>query len=140
MDFEQGYRATRQGWIDGVLAYYPGTPKVSYITPWDEMAAWEKTAVKKLFERVREILLPGVSAGVRVSREHGGYLVCSIWNVLMFELLQEPKASYIKHFDQLDHWQQQADIKMFEAIESAIQQLPSNVISPGVAKREKNEG
>lgn len=122
MDFEQGYRATRQAWIDGVTTFYSGTPKPSYITPWDEMAEWEKEAVKKLFMHVRDILLLSLKSGTHISREHGGYLVCSIWNVLMFELLHDPKPSYVKHFDQLDAWQQKTDIQMFEAIESAVQQ------------------
>lgn len=122
MDFEQGSRSTRQAWIDGVTAFYPGTPKPSYITSWDEMAEWEKTAVQKLFTHVRAILLPGLQSGIALSREHGGYLVCSIWNTLMFELLHDPKPSYVKHFDQLDEWQQKTDIKMFEAIELAVQQ------------------
>lgn len=122
MDFEQGYRSTRQAWIDGVTTFYPGTPKSSYITPWDEMAPWEQTAVEKLFAHVRATLLPGLKSGICISREHGGYLVCSIWNALMFELLRDPKPSYVKHFDQLDEWQQKTDIKMFEAIEAAVRQ------------------
>ncbi len=122
MDFEQGYRSTRQAWITGVITFYPGTPKPSYITPWDEMAAWEQEAVKKLFESIRALIMPGLKNGIHVSREHGGYLVCSIWNVLMFELLRDPKPSYIKHFDQLDEWQQKTNMKMFEAIEAAVLQ------------------
>lgn len=122
MDFEQGYRLTRLAWINGVTAFYPGTPKPSYITPWDEMAEWEKEAVKKLFERVRDIILPGLKNGIQISHEYGGYLVCSIWNVLMFELLDDPKPSYVKHFNLLDEWQQKTDMKMFEAIESAVLQ------------------
>jgi hypothetical protein len=119
MDLEQGYRLTRQAWIDGVNTFYPGTPKPSYITPWDEMPEWEKEAVKKLFDRVRDIILPGLRSGIQISREHGGYLVCSIWNAVIFELLRDPKPSYVKHFNQLDEWQQKTDIKMFEAVESA---------------------
>ncbi|MGH2508077.1 MAG: hypothetical protein ACRDHZ_11835 [Ktedonobacteraceae bacterium] len=122
MDFEHGYRATRQAWIDGVTTFYPGPPKASYITPWDEMAEWEQAAVKKLFTHVRAIILPGLKDGIQLSRAHGGYLVCSIWNALMFELLRDPKPSYVKHFDQLDEWQQKTDGKMFEAIEAAALQ------------------
>lgn len=122
MNFEQGYRLTRQAWINGVTAFYPGTPKPSYITPWDGMAEWEKEAVKRLFERVRDIILPGLKNGIQIPHEYGGYLVCSIWNVLMFELLRDPKPSYVKHFNLLDEWQQKTDMKMFEAIESAVLQ------------------
>ena len=40
----------------------------------------------------------------------------------MFQLLREPKPSYVKHFNELDAWQQKTDIKMFEAIEAAVLQ------------------
>lgn len=121
MDFEQGYRLTRQAWIDGVSAFHPA-PKESYTLPWEKMPAWEQEAVKALYQHVRNIILPGLKEDMRISREHGGYLVCSIWNVLMFQLLRDPKPSYVKHFNELDAWQQKTDIKMFEAIEASVLQ------------------
>jgi hypothetical protein len=119
---EQGWLSTRQAWIDGVNEHYPGTLKPSYIKPWSEMDAWEQEAIKLLYQHVRAITLPSLEQGTRIPREHGGYLVCSIWNVLIFQLLREPKPSYVKHFDQLEGWQQQADTKMFEAIEASVLQ------------------
>jgi hypothetical protein len=107
----------RQAWIDGVNAYYPGTPKPSYVTPWEQMDTWEQEAVTLLHQQVRTIILPLLQQGIRLPHEHGGYLVCSIWNALMFQLLHTPKPSYVKHFHQLDEWQQKTDMKMFEAIE-----------------------
>lgn len=121
MDFEQGYRLTRQAWIDGVNTFHP-TPKESYTLPWEKMPPWEQEAVKALYQHVRSTILPTLKDGIRIPREHGGYLVCSIWNVLMFQLLREPKPSYVKHFNELDEWQQKTDIKMFEAIEAAVLQ------------------
>ncbi|MBA2284140.1 MAG: hypothetical protein H0W02_01515 [Ktedonobacteraceae bacterium] len=121
MDFEQGYRLTRQAWIDGVKAFHP-TPKEAYILPWEKMSSWEQEAVKALYQHVRNIILPGLKEDIRISPEHGGYLVCSIWNVLMFQLLRDPKPSYVKHFNELDEWQQKTDIKMFEAIEATVLQ------------------
>ncbi|QBD76424.1 hypothetical protein EPA93_10545 [Ktedonosporobacter rubrisoli] len=121
MDFEQGYRLTRQAWIDGVNEFHP-TPKESYTLAWEKMPSWEQEAVKSLYHAVRDILLPSLQQGVRIPREHGGYLVSAIWNVLMFQLLHTPKPSYVKHFDELEKWQQKTDIKMFEAIESAMLQ------------------
>lgn len=121
MDFEEGYRLTRQAWIDGVNAFHP-SPKESYTLPWEKMSSWEQEAVKILYHEVRGILLPGLKQGIRIPREHGGYLVSAIWNVLMFRLLRDPKSSYVKHFNDLDEWQQKTDIKMFEAIESAVLQ------------------
>jgi hypothetical protein len=40
----------------------------------------------------------------------------------MFQLLRDPKPSYVKHFNELDAWQQKTDIKMFEAIEASVLQ------------------
>jgi hypothetical protein len=119
---EQGWRATRQAWVDGVIAFYPGTPKQSYIKPWNEIDKWEQQAVKMLYSHIRAIILPTIQAGKEIPLEHGGYLVCSIWNVLVLQLLDNPKPSYIKHFDQLDNWQQRTDIKMFEAIRDSVLQ------------------
>ena len=121
MDFEQGYRLTRQAWIDGVNAFHP-TPKESYTLPWEKMSSWEQEAVKALYQHVCTIILPGLKEDVRIQHEHGGYLVCSIWNVLMFQLLHDPKPSYVKHFHELDEWQRKTDIKMFEAIELSVLQ------------------
>lgn len=121
MDFEQGYRLIRQAWIDGVNAFHPA-PKESYTLPWEQMSPWEQEAVKALYQHVRNIILPSLKEDIRIPREHGGHLVCSIWNVLMFQLLRDPKPSYVKHFTELDEWQQKTDIKMFEAIERAVLQ------------------
>ncbi len=115
-----------QGWIDGINEYFPGTPKLSYIKPWAELDAWEQEAIKLLYQHVRSIILPPMEQGYSISQEHGGCLVCSIWNILMFQLLHDPKPSYVKHFDQLDEWQQKTDIKMFEAIESSVRQEMNN--------------
>ncbi|MBV8694404.1 MAG: hypothetical protein JO183_02840 [Ktedonobacteraceae bacterium] len=121
MEFEQGYRSTRQAWIDGVNQFH-SAPKETYTLPWEKMASWEQEAVKSLYHEVRSLILPGLKKGIRLPPEHGGYLVSAIWNVLMFQLLGEPKPSYVKHFDDLDAWQQKTDIKMFEAIEAAVLQ------------------
>lgn len=126
---EQGYLATRQAWINGVNEHFPGTPKPSYVTPWDEMDAWEQEAVKQLFTHVSAVIQPSLEAGIHIPPEHGGYLVASVWNVLMFQLLHEPKPSYVKHFNELDEWQQQTDIKMFQAIESTLSQKLSSLKS-----------
>jgi hypothetical protein len=88
----------------------------------EEMPSWEQEAVKMLYHEVREILFPYLKQGIRIPREHGGYLVSALRNVLMFQLLRDPKPSYVKHFDQLDEWQQKTDIKMFEAIEASVLQ------------------
>lgn len=121
MDFEQGYRSTRQAWIDGVTTFHPD-PKESYTLSWEHMPSWEQEAVKSLYHEVRSIIMPGLKQGIHIPREHGGYLVSALWNVLMYQFLREPKASYVKHFNQLDEWQQKTDIKMFEAIEVAVLQ------------------
>ena len=119
MDFEQGYRSTRQAWIDGVNEFHP-QPKASYVLPWEAMASWEQEAIKALYQHVRALLLPSLKEAITIPRAHGGYLVCSIWNVLMFQLLRDPKPAYVKHFNELDEWQQKTDIKMFEAIEASV--------------------
>ncbi len=37
-------RVFREAWIAGVNAHYPGEPKASYVTPWDDTPDWERDA------------------------------------------------------------------------------------------------
>jgi hypothetical protein len=66
---EQGYRATRQAWIDGVNKFYPGVPKQSYVLPWDEMPEWEQEAVKALYHHVQQVILLSLQASIKIPRE-----------------------------------------------------------------------
>jgi hypothetical protein len=122
MELEHQARLLRQAWIRGVEQYYPGEPKAGYIAEWDNIAEWEREALRQLYSHVRNIVEPALKNGVAIPAEHGGHLVSSVWNILMFQLLKEPKPSYVKHFNQLDEWQQKTDIAMFEAIVQTITQ------------------
>jgi hypothetical protein len=78
--------------------------------------------VKMLYSHTQATIPPTLQASKEIPPEHGGYLVCSIWNILVLQLLDAPKASHIKHFNELDEWQQKTDIKMFEAIRDSVTQ------------------
>src|SRR6266849_8626284 len=42
VDREADGRFFREAWIQGVKRYFPGTPKESYIAPWEAMREWEQ--------------------------------------------------------------------------------------------------
>lgn len=52
MPNEQG-RVFREAWIAGVKKRFPGEPKPSYITPWDETPDWERTSAAAVYDQVR---------------------------------------------------------------------------------------
>jgi hypothetical protein len=43
----------REAWITGVMQHYPGEPKPSYISPWDETPEWERESAAAVYDQVR---------------------------------------------------------------------------------------
>jgi hypothetical protein len=54
---EQG-RVFREAWIAGVKKYFPGEPKSSYITPWDQTPDWERASAAAVYDQVRALSRP----------------------------------------------------------------------------------
>jgi hypothetical protein len=54
---EQG-RIFREAWIIGVNKHYPGTPKDSYITPWEDTPETDSD----IFEHIEDALRGGAQA------------------------------------------------------------------------------
>jgi len=53
LQVERG-RVFREAWIASVTTYYPGEPKPSYLTPWDDTPSWEPGRSAKSFWLVIE--------------------------------------------------------------------------------------
>lgn len=49
-------RAFREAWIAGVTRHYPGKPKVSYVTPWEETPEWERESAAAVYNQVRAFI------------------------------------------------------------------------------------
>ncbi len=122
MNREEEGRVFRNAWIAGVRQHYPGTPKPSYITPWEEMQEWEQQAAIATYEQVHQFVLLTNGGTQRLTREQKGRFVCLCWIGQIYCFFATPKESYIADWEQLPEWQRETDITIFETIERTVQQ------------------
>jgi hypothetical protein len=115
-------RLVREAWIAGVKSHFPGEPKASYITSWEEMPDWERAIVVALYDQVRGVVLAGVQPGqqVRLTPEQGGRLVRVVWVQQVYKHFPDPKETYVQAWEQMPEWERQTDTDMFAAIEGAV--------------------
>jgi hypothetical protein len=115
---EQG-RVFREAWIAGVKHHYPGEPKPSYITPWDETPDWERQSAAAVYEQVRVFVELSGGTTVKLSREQKGRFVALCWIAQIYKHIPDPKPAYVADWDDLPEWQQETDADIFERIERA---------------------
>ena len=115
-------RLVREAWIAGVKRYFPGEPKASYISPWEEMPDWERAIVVALYDQVRGVVLAGVQNGqtVRLTPEQGGRLVRVVWVQQVYKHFPDPKETYVQSWELMPEWERLTDTDMFTAIEGAV--------------------
>ncbi|MFG1815597.1 hypothetical protein ACGFIF_17645 [Kribbella sp. NPDC049174] len=116
MQVEPG-RVFREAWIDGVKQHYPGEPKPSYITPWDETPAWERASAAAVYEQVRTFIETSEGATAKLSRPQKGRFVALCWIAQIYKHFPNPKPSYVADWDDLPAWQRETDADIFERIE-----------------------
>ncbi|WP_067665819.1 hypothetical protein [Nocardia miyunensis] len=113
-------RIFRQAWIDGVNTHYPGEPKASYITPWDDTPEWEKSSATAVFDQVRAFIEAGAANTATLSRDQKSRFVAVCWIVQIYRHIPNPKPGYVADWEQLPEWQQKTDADIFEAIERSL--------------------
>ncbi|WP_232235957.1 hypothetical protein [Nocardia sp. BMG51109] len=116
-DNVHGGKVFRAAWIAGVTEYYPGTPKDSYIAPWEDTPEWERVSAATVYGQVADFIAVTDGAASRLSPETKGQFVAICWIAQIYRHITDPKPSYVAPWDQLPAWQQQTDIGIFEAIE-----------------------
>lgn len=116
---EQG-RVFREAWIAGVKAHYPGEPKPSYITPWDDTPDWERESAAAVYEQVHAFVELSDANTAKLSREQKGRFVALCWIAQIYKHIPNPKPAYVADWDDLPAWQQETDADIFERIEQAI--------------------
>lgn len=121
-DREQDGHFFRDAWIAGVKRYYPGTPKDSYIAPWETLSQWEQESACAVYEQVRQFVSLTGGQTMHLSREQKGRFVCLCWIGQIFKHFPQPKSSYVADWDQLPEWQRETDADIFEAIEKIVLQ------------------
>ena len=113
---EQG-RVFREAWIAGVKKYYPGEPKPSYITPWDETPDWERSSAAAVYDQVRAFIDATDGHTSKLTRTQKGRFVSLCWIGQMYKHIPDPKPAYVADWDNLPDWQQQTDADIFDHIE-----------------------
>ncbi|MGW4718499.1 hypothetical protein [Nocardia sp. NPDC004260] len=128
-DDDHGGRVFREAWIAGVTAYYPGTPKGSYIAPWEDMPEWERASAAAVYGQVVAFLELTRNAAARLSPELKGQFVAICWIGQILARIPDPKPGYIAPWEQLPDWQKKTDIGIFEAIERQVEVSGSTAAS-----------
>ncbi|WP_334024597.1 hypothetical protein [Nocardia terpenica] len=107
----------RQAWITGVTTHYPGTPKDSYITPWENTPHWERASAAAVYRQVADFITITDGAATRLTPEMKGQFVALCWVGQIYAHISDPKPGYVAPWDQLPNWQKKTDIDIFDAIE-----------------------
>ena len=113
---EQG-RVFREAWIAGVKKYYPGEPKPSYITPWDETPDWERSSAAAVYDQVRAFIDATDGHTSKLTRTQKGRFVALCWIGQIYKHIPDPKPAYVADWGNLPDWQQQTDADIFDHIE-----------------------
>jgi hypothetical protein len=117
LPFTEPGRVFREAWIAGVTAHYPGEPKQSYITPWDDTPQWEREAAAAVEAQVRVFINAAGPGVANLSRQQKGQFVALCWIAQIYKHFEAPKASYVADWPDLPKWQQETDADIFEAVE-----------------------
>lgn len=121
MDSDRG-RTFRNAWIAGVTTHYPGEPKPSYITPWEETPDWERAAATAVYDQIYAFINATDGHTARLTREQKGRFVAICWLGQILKHFPDPKPSYLAGWDDLPGWQQQTDADIFQRIEDELQE------------------
>ncbi len=124
MDREEGGRFFRTCWIAGVHKHYPGTPKPSYIAPWENMSTWEQEIVMALYQQAYALVVAGMERDqmVRLNREQGGRVIRIGWVGQVYKHISEPKLAYVCDWEEMPAWEREVDRDIFEAIQARVYQ------------------
>lgn len=110
----------RQAWIDGVNKHYPGEPKASYITPWDDTPGWERSSASAVYGQVRDFILISDGNTRKLSRIQRGRFVALCWIAQIHKHFPDPKPAYVADWEDLPDWQRETDADIFDQIEGAV--------------------
>ena len=113
-------RIFREAWIAGVNKHYPGEPKASYITPWDETPEWEKACATAVYDQVRAFIDTTDGNTAKLTCVQKGRFVALCWIGQIYKHVADPKPAYVADWDDLPSWQQETDCDIFERIEQQV--------------------
>src|SRR4051812_30789699 len=101
MQSEEPGRIFREAWISGVKKHYPGEPKSSYVTPWEETADWERSSAAAVFNQIRDFVIASDGCTRKLTRVQRGRFVALCWIAQIYRHFPDPKQSYVADWDDL---------------------------------------
>jgi len=107
-------------WVAGVIAHYPGTPKASYIAPWEQAPGWERDSAGAVYEQVKAFVLTTGGAVTKLTRDQKSQFVALCWIGQIYKHFPDPKPSYVADWAELPKWHRETDADIFERIEQEI--------------------
>jgi hypothetical protein len=110
-------RTFREAWIAGVNKHFPGTPKDSYVSPWDQTPEWEREAAAAVYRQVVDFIRVSEGKTSRLSREQRARFIATCWIAQIYKHHKDPKPAYVADYGDLPPWQQDTDADIFDAIE-----------------------
>ena len=112
----------REAWIEGVKRHYPGEPKSSYISPWEETPDWERSSAAAVYEQIRLLVTASDGSTAKLSRTQKGRFVALCWITQIYKHFPDPKPSYVADWENLPAWQRETDADIFDQIERHVTQ------------------
>ncbi|AXB48720.1 hypothetical protein [Amycolatopsis albispora] len=109
----------REAWIAGVKRHYPGEPKASYITPWEDTPDWERQAAAAVYHQIRAFVEATGGATGKLSREQRGRFVALCWIGQIHRHFADPKPGYVADWEAMPEWQRQTDADIFDHVENS---------------------
>jgi hypothetical protein len=110
----------REAWIEGVRRHFPGEPKPSYVTPWEETPDWERSCAATVEEQVRAFIDATDGRTAKLTREQRGRFIAICWTGQIYKHIPDPKPSYVADWEDLPGWQRETDADIFDHIEQAL--------------------
>jgi hypothetical protein len=90
-DIDHGGMVFREAWITGVTTHFPGTPKDSYITAWENMPDWERASAAAVYRQVVAFIAATDGAATRLAPELKGQFVAICWIGQIYAHIPDPK-------------------------------------------------
>lgn len=116
-------RFFHEAWVAGVRKHYPGTPKDSYVVPWEEAPDWERAGAAAVYQQVKAFIEISDGATAKLTRDQRSQFVAICWIGQMYKQFGDPKPSHVADWSQLASWHQETDADIFEQIERRLKSL-----------------
>jgi hypothetical protein len=107
--------------VAGLKKHFPGTPKDSYILPWQDTPDWERRGAAAVYEQVKAFIIAADGYTTKLTRDQKSQFVAICWIAQMYKQFDGgPKASHVADWSELAQWHKETDADVFEQIEQRV--------------------